>query len=111
MTTGPLESVSSERRFPVVAAYHVFEHIYHPADWLQQVGRFLEPNGLLHLQVPNAASLTRRLSGDAWAGLVFPHLGIILIASGSVLVCIGTIFWRLAQREQRSLRDRPGAHF
>jgi hypothetical protein len=38
-------------------------------------------------------------------GLVFPHLGIILIGSGSVLVCIGTIFWRLAQREQTPLLE------
>ena len=73
MITGPLDSISSERRFPVVVAYHVFEHIYHPADWLQQVRRLLETDGLLHLQVPNAASLTRRLSGEVWSGLVFPE--------------------------------------
>lgn len=70
---GPLESVALERPFPVVAAYHVFEHIYHPAGWLQRVIQFVEPGGLLHLQVPNAASLTRRLSGDVWSGLVFPE--------------------------------------
>lgn len=73
MFTGPLESVAIERPFAVVAAYHVFEHIYHPARWLAQVRDFVEPNGLLHLQVPNAASLTRTLSGDVWAGLVFPQ--------------------------------------
>jgi SAM-dependent methyltransferase len=73
MFTGPLESVSVEREFPVVAAYHVFEHIYHPAAWLKQVRQFVEPNGLLHLQVPNAASLTRTVSGDVWSGLVFPQ--------------------------------------
>jgi SAM-dependent methyltransferase len=73
MITGPLESVAVERPFPVVAAYHVFEHIYHPAAWLAQVRQFVEPNGLLHLQVPNAASLARTLSGDVWSGLVFPQ--------------------------------------
>jgi SAM-dependent methyltransferase len=73
MITGALESVSIERQFPVVAAYHVFEHIYHPADWLTQVRQFVEPHGLLHLQIPNAASLTRNLSGDLWSGLVFPQ--------------------------------------
>lgn len=73
MITGPLESVSVAREFPVVAAYHVFEHIYHPAAWLKQVRQFVEPNGLLHLQVPNAASLTRKVSGDVWSGLVFPQ--------------------------------------
>jgi len=73
MITGPLESVSPERPFPVVAAYHVFEHIYHPASWLEQVRQLVEPQGLLHLQVPNGASLTRRISGEVWSGLVFPQ--------------------------------------
>ena len=73
MITGPLESVLVERQFPVVAAYHVFEHIYHPTAWLEGVRQFVEPNGLLHLQVPNAASLTRKLSGEVWSGLVFPQ--------------------------------------
>jgi SAM-dependent methyltransferase len=73
MLTGTLESVSVECPFPVVAAYHVFEHIYHPVAWLEQVHKLVEPNGLLHLQVPNAASLTRKVSGDVWSGLVFPQ--------------------------------------
>ena len=59
--------------FPVAAAYHVFEHIYHPSAWLQSVYQLIEPRGLLHLQVPNAASLTRRLSGGEWASMVFPQ--------------------------------------
>jgi hypothetical protein len=33
----------------------------------------IEPRGLLHVQVPNAASLTRRLSRGEWASLVFPQ--------------------------------------
>ncbi len=100
MFTGPLESVPAECVFPVVAAYQVFEHVYHPAGWLGQVRQLLEPNGLLHLQVPNAASLTRRLTGQAWSGIVFPQhvyfyeprtLGRLLNRSGfSVLT---TVTW------------------
>jgi hypothetical protein len=73
MITGPLEAVPSDRPFPVVAAYHVFEHIYHPAAWLRSVRELIAPNGLLHLQVPNGASLTRRLSRQVWSALVFPQ--------------------------------------
>lgn len=73
VTTEPFEILSSDPPFPVVAAYHVFEHIYHPAAWLQRVRQLIEPDGLLHLQVPNAAALTRRLSGEAWSSLVFPQ--------------------------------------
>jgi SAM-dependent methyltransferase len=59
--------------FPVVAAYHVLEHVYHPARWLQALHGLLEPDGLLHLQVPNYASWTRRLSGVAWTSWHFPQ--------------------------------------
>ncbi|MBB6068701.1 SAM-dependent methyltransferase [Longimicrobium terrae] len=59
--------------FPVIAAYHVLEHVYHPAQWLRAVRRLLDVGGVLHLQVPNHASLTRRLTGAAWASLMFPQ--------------------------------------
>lgn len=59
--------------FPVVAAYHVLEHLYEPADWLAGVRRMLRPGGILHLQVPNRASLTRRATGTAWASIMFPQ--------------------------------------
>lgn len=59
--------------FDAVAAYHVLEHVYHPAEWLRAVRRMLAPGGALHLQVPNHASLTRRLTGRAWASVMFPQ--------------------------------------
>jgi SAM-dependent methyltransferase len=73
VTAGALDAIPSAQPFPVVAAYHVFEHIYHPAAWLRSVHRLIEPRGLLHVQVPNGGSLTRRLSGGEWASLVFPQ--------------------------------------
>ena len=59
--------------YPVVGAFHVFEHLYHPVEWLHAVGRMLEPAGLLHLQVPNYGSLIRLLTGAAWSAHVFPQ--------------------------------------
>jgi 2-polyprenyl-3-methyl-5-hydroxy-6-metoxy-1,4-benzoquinol methylase len=70
---GDIANMSPGHLFPVVAAYHVFEHLYHPARWLHRVGHFLETDGLLHLQVPNGASLTRAFTRQAWAGFVFPQ--------------------------------------
>lgn len=58
--------------YPVVAAYHVLEHVYRPADWWAHVRGLIEPRGLLHLQVPNWGSLTRTLSGMAWSSMRFP---------------------------------------
>ncbi|WP_420130639.1 class I SAM-dependent methyltransferase [Longimicrobium sp.] len=59
--------------FKVAAAYHVLEHVYRPAEWLAAVRRMLGPGGTLHLQVPNQGSLTRRLTGPAWASVMFPQ--------------------------------------
>jgi 2-polyprenyl-3-methyl-5-hydroxy-6-metoxy-1,4-benzoquinol methylase len=73
MFTGNLTGVSPVRLFPVVSAYHVLEHVYHPAIWVQSVRALLEPGGLLHLQVPNGASLARLVTGRMWAGFVFPE--------------------------------------
>jgi SAM-dependent methyltransferase len=59
--------------FPAVAAYHVLEHVYQPAEWLAAVRGMLAPGGIVHIQVPNHASLTRRLTGAAWASVMFPQ--------------------------------------
>ena len=59
--------------YPVVAAYHVIEHVYHPAQWARGVRNLVEPGGLLHLQTPNRDALSHSLSGPSWAGLVFPQ--------------------------------------
>jgi 2-polyprenyl-3-methyl-5-hydroxy-6-metoxy-1,4-benzoquinol methylase len=59
--------------FEVIAAYHVLEHIYAPREWLSAAARNLAPGGLLHIQVPNYASITRRVTGEAWASWVFPQ--------------------------------------
>ena len=59
--------------YPVITAYHVLEHVYRPAAWLRAVRGMMEPGGVLHLQVPNHASLTRVMTGAAWASMLFPQ--------------------------------------
>ena len=63
----------SSAPYPVVAAYHVLEHVYRPAEWLVQVRKLVEPRGLLHLQVPNWDSLTHALTGLGWSSMTFPQ--------------------------------------
>ena len=97
---GDIADVSPpEGPFPVVAGYHVLEHIYHPAAWLRRVRQLIEPSGLLHLQVPNRASLTEWLTRQAWASLVFPEhvyfytpetLGLLLARSGFSVLSLTT---------------------
>ena len=85
------KQIPSSAPYPVVAAYHVLEHVYQPAEWLSQVRKLVEPRGLLHLQVPNWASLTHALTGLAWSSMTFPQhvyfytpktLGALLARSG-----------------------------
>ena len=63
----------SSAPYPVIAAYHVIEHVYRPAEWLRQVRTLIEPRGLLCLQTPNWNSLTHALTGLAWASMTFPQ--------------------------------------
>jgi SAM-dependent methyltransferase len=71
---GPVASLPRRSGGPrVVAAYHVLEHVYEPAAWLAEVRGLLPEHGLLHPQVPNWGSLTRKLTGAAWTSLVFPQ--------------------------------------
>jgi hypothetical protein len=59
--------------FSAVAAYHVLEHIYHPAAWMHAIREMIVPGGILHLQVPNFDSLARPLTGEGWASWRFPQ--------------------------------------
>lgn len=59
--------------YPVVAAYHVFEHVYRPSEWLRRVRMLIEPRGLLCLQTPNWDSLAHALTGLAWSAMTFPQ--------------------------------------
>jgi SAM-dependent methyltransferase len=87
------------RGWPAVGAYHVLEHLYQPAAWMAAVRDLLAADGVLHLQVPNWASVTRVLTGAAWASLVFPQhvyfftprtLAGLLERSGLVAVSVTT---------------------
>ena len=50
-------------RFRVIFLWHVFEHIPQPVPVLQDLLRYLEPEGVLILSVPNHGSLQTRLFG------------------------------------------------
>lgn len=68
-TTLPIEPGSIE----VIGAYHVFEHLYEPLEWIRAVRRALKPDGFLHLQLPNFRCLERYLTKDCWNFLSFPQ--------------------------------------
>lgn len=60
--------------FAVVTLVDVLEHVPDPGELLASVAARLEPNGVLALLLPNAASLTARVLGGAWPHLAEEHL-------------------------------------
>ncbi len=55
-----------EQRFDVVRFSHSLEHLQSPRKALEKAFRVLRTSGLLWIEVPNAASLERRLFGAHW---------------------------------------------
>lgn len=56
-----------------VTMFHVLEHLYDPASYLQAAHDLLIPEGRLVIQVPNAACWQFLLFGDHWNGLDVPR--------------------------------------
>jgi SAM-dependent methyltransferase len=57
----------------VVTMFHLLEHLYDPASFLDAARDLLEPEGRLVLQVPNANCWQFLLFGERWNGLDVPR--------------------------------------
>jgi len=57
----------------VVTMFHVLEHLYDPAAYLESAYELLHDEGRLIIQVPNAACLQFLLLGEHWSGLDVPR--------------------------------------
>jgi SAM-dependent methyltransferase len=71
---GTLSSAPLRRSsFAGVTMFHVLEHLYDPAAYLQEAHALLKPNGRLVIQVPNAACWQFLLFGESWNGIDVPR--------------------------------------
>ncbi len=57
----------------VVTMFHLLEHLYNPASYIEAARELLTPEGRLVIQVPNAACWQFLLFGDRWNGLDVPR--------------------------------------
>src|ERR1019366_9493210 len=57
----------------VVTMFHLLEHLYDPASFLNAARDLLKPEGRLVLQVPNANCWQFLLFGERWNGLDVPR--------------------------------------
>lgn len=78
--------VAKGRRFDVVTANHVIEHVADPVRFLVYCRKLLSGNGRVILVTPNAESVGHRSFGPYWRGLEVPrHLWIF--TAGALREC------------------------
>lgn len=71
--TGMLEGAFAAESFDVITLWHSLEHTSEPARYLEQAKRFLKPDGVLVIDVPNYSGTDARLKGDAWEDWDLPY--------------------------------------
>jgi SAM-dependent methyltransferase len=52
--------------FDAIIAQQVFEHLYQPAAYLEEIRRLLRPGGIVFIGVPNYGGLSAKLKGPDW---------------------------------------------
>ncbi|MGH9663169.1 MAG: class I SAM-dependent methyltransferase [Bryobacteraceae bacterium] len=57
----------------IVTMFHVLEHLYDPASYLETARELLQANGRLVIQVPNASCWQFLLFGERWNGVDVPR--------------------------------------
>jgi len=78
VAVGTVESlVGTGRRFDVLTAGHVIEHLPDPVQFLRHCRSVLRPGGRMVIKTPNGAGFGHRRYGRSWRGLEPPrHLHI-----------------------------------
>ena len=102
LSSAPLPNASCA----AIAMFHVLEHLYEPASYLDAAHRLLRPDGRLILQVPNAACWQFLLFGERWNGIDVPrHL--IDFRLSDVDSLLDHCGFEVLRHKHFSLRDNP----
>jgi len=89
-----------------VTMFHVLEHLYDPASYLDAAHQLLRPDGRLILQVPNAACWQFLLLGERWNGIDVPrHL--IDFRLSDIDNLLSHCGFEVLRYKHFSLRDNP----
>ncbi len=86
--------------------FHVLEHLYDPAAYLEAARKLLKPDGRLIVQVPNAACWQFLLFGEKWNGVDVPrHL--FHFKDRDLCSLLESCGFVVLRRKYFSLRDNP----
>jgi SAM-dependent methyltransferase len=89
-----------------VTMYHVLEHLYDPASYLDAAHRLLKKDGRLIVQVPNAACWQFLILGEHWNGIDVPrHL--INFRLKDLDALLDACGFEVIRHKHFSLRDNP----
>lgn len=92
--------------FAAITMFHVLEHLYEPASYLEAAHRLLQPGGRLIVQVPNASCWQFFLLGENWSGLDVPrHL--IDFRARDLETLLDNCGFEVMRIKHFSLRDNP----
>ena len=92
--------------FAVITMFHVLEHLFDPASYVEAAHRLLAPGGRLVIQVPNAASWQFLLFGQNWNGIDIPrHL--VNFKEKDLCGLVESLGFEVVRRKFFSLRDNP----
>lgn len=92
--------------FAAITMFHVLEHLYDPAAYLDAALELLHPEGRLIVQVPNASSWQFLLMGEAWNGLDIPrHL--FNFREVDLKILLDMRGFEVVRTKHFSLRDNP----
>lgn len=89
-----------------ITMFHVLEHLYDPASYLDAAHRLLKKDGRLIVQVPNAACWQFLLFGERWNGIDVPrHLVDYRLSDLEGL--LDACGFEVLRHKHFSLRDNP----
>lgn len=89
-----------------ITMFHILEHLYDPASYLDAAHQLLKPDGRLIVQVPNAACWQFLLLGERWNGIDVPRhlINFRLSDLDSLLDDCG---FEVLRHKHFSVRDNP----
>jgi SAM-dependent methyltransferase len=89
-----------------VTMFHVLEHLYDPASYLESARELLTAEGRLIVQVPNAACWQFLLFGSHWSGIDAPrHL--LNFRSKDLEILLDRCGFEVVRTKYFSMRDNP----
>jgi SAM-dependent methyltransferase len=89
-----------------ITMFHILEHLYDPAAYIEAAHALLAPHGRLVVQVPNAASWQFLMLGENWIGVDIPrHL--VTFRASDMEALLERYGFEVVRRKFFSLRDNP----